>query len=147
LAVPGVSPAFGPMDMYCSKGSQKIRKIVIVFTDVYGMRSGNHQTFADTLQLALGEDVGVLVPDTFRGCPPMQPFLFLPDRLGSMIGVWGMLWRMRGYTRESMIEGTLMKQVIPHVKELYGADVELGGVGTCASVARVKRSESEAKRE
>lgn len=53
---------------------QNPKRVVLVFTDVFGIDTGNHRAFCDVLQSRLGDDTAVYCPDLFRGRPLMHDY-------------------------------------------------------------------------
>ena len=58
-----------PLPLYVT-GTElnKAKRIVLVFTDVYGIDTGNHKVVADRFGRSL-TDTTVIIPDFFRGEP------------------------------------------------------------------------------
>jgi dienelactone hydrolase len=122
------------MDYYVSAPNPATppTKLVIVYPDVYGFASGNHRTFADTLQSTLGPQYAVIMPDLFRGSPALRPFLFLGETGGALVGVWAMLWRLKfTFTHEVTVKGDIFDFFLPAIKELYPEASAHACVGFC----------------
>lgn len=101
--------------------SPNLKRIVLVFTDVFGYEAGNHKLFADTLASRLGAakgTVAVLVPDLFRGNPIAQPILnaFLPDAIGILATLPAFLYRIRFKHPPEVIERELKHLIFPWVQ-------------------------------
>jgi dienelactone hydrolase len=107
------------------------KDIIVVFTDVYGVDSGNHQTFADALSKKTGKTV--LVPDLFRSSPAMNPWFpwLLPDTMASALGFPGMLARLKMRHTKEAVMSDVSKLVVPYVRKRFGDDVTIGCVGFC----------------
>ncbi|MEM1010319.1 MAG: dienelactone hydrolase family protein, partial [Myxococcota bacterium] len=57
-------------DLPCYQiGPSNPKRVVLVFSDVYGMQSGRHKVFCDVIQDKLGSGTSVWMPDLFRGKP------------------------------------------------------------------------------
>jgi dienelactone hydrolase len=129
-----------PMPCYCTGTplAHKPERIVVVFTDVYGMDSGNHKAFADGLAERLG--CAVVMPDLFRGVPILQPWLhnssMAKGMLGSVMGAPGMIVRLRQYP-PAKVEQEIFQMILPFLQESTAADsgsgttVKLSCVGFC----------------
>ena len=129
-----------PLSCY-QVGPDNPRRIIVVFTDVYGINSGNHKVFCDVLQQKMGDDTAVYCPDLFRGSPLMHQF-GLPDFINASLGgllsiYWGLLTRCSA----TNIDADLTQIVEPNVKqsgcELVGCTgFCLGGwvVGRCLAL-------------
>mmetsp|Transcript_17909 Transcript_17909/g.39179 ORF Transcript_17909/g.39179 Transcript_17909/m.39179 type:complete len:302 (+) Transcript_17909:95-1000(+) len=119
-----------------SLDSPSLRRIVLVFTDVFGYESGNHRLFADVLASRLGpkDSTSVLIPDLFRGTPIAQPISFLPDKLSIMITLPAFLYRAVHKHRASSIERDLTQLILPWIQGEVSSDVNeigLSCVGFC----------------
>lgn len=118
LGSPSSAPATSslpPLPIYAAANAPSpATRIVLVFTDVFGLDSGNHRTFADELQAGLPPGVAVLVPDVFYGEPILRPWgeAFLPEKVGAALGFLGMLWRLRfQHKPDGIVGGTVLGQV------------------------------------
>ena len=124
-----VGPACAPSSS--PQASLPPSKVVIIYSDVYGFASGNHRTFADSLQSSLGPSYAVLLPDLFRGCPALRPWSFLGETLGGVSGFAAMLYRLKYYwTVETMLHGNIVEYLLPEISKLYPHAL-LSCVGFC----------------
>lgn len=132
-----------PMPCYCTGVPlKKATRIVVVFTDVYGMDSGHHKVFADTLAERLSEDakeqVAVVIPDLFRGTPILQPWMsndnMTKDIMGSLMGAPGMVYRLKTSYPPDKVEADIFHLLLPFLTEQTSANaftVKLSCVGFC----------------
>ena len=105
------------MDIYAAGSAiSEAEKIVVIFTDVFGVRSGNHRVIADILGKNLaGEKVAVLVPDLFRGNPALQPWF--NGNVGALCGVLGMIYRLKYvYNFENTVKRDICEFLLPFLK-------------------------------
>jgi len=105
-------------------------KAVFVYTDVFGFAKGRHRLFCDQLQEALGDDTCVVMPDFFRGFPILNPYESLPEKVGLMLAVPGMLYRLKYvYTKP---ERPVMRDVKALLPWLHDHDIsQFGCAGFC----------------
>jgi dienelactone hydrolase len=101
------------------------RRVVVVFTDVFGLDSGNHKAFCDVLQKKLGDDTAVYCPDLFRGNPLMHDYGPLLNRVTLLKVVWGLRTRCSA----TNIDADLRDIVEPNV--LATGCLMCGVVGFC----------------
>jgi len=126
--------------------SPDLKRIVLVFTDVFGYEAGNHRLFSDVLAKRLGGPTAgttaVLVPDLFRGNPICQPLPFLPDALGLMATLPAFLYRMRFNHPPQVVERDLTELILPWIQSQVPNVAELGisCVGFCFGGWIVARS-------
>lgn len=107
--------------------------VVVIFSDVYGMETGNHKTFADSLAERLGSKAAVVMPDLFRGNPIMQPWFpsLISEMGGSVFGAPGMLYRIKINHPPEVIERDLRYLIVPWLAERVGDQMDLSCVGFC----------------
>jgi dienelactone hydrolase len=133
-----------PMPCYCTGTplAQKPKRIVVVFTDVYGIDSGNTKVFADCLAERLG--CAVVIPDLFRGVPILQPWIdnssIAKGLFGSLLGAPGMLVRLLQYP-PAKVEQEIFQMILPFLLSQMGCTnatlsesnntVKLSCVGFC----------------
>ena len=139
-----------PMPCYCTGPllDPTTKRLVMIFSDVYGVDSGNTKVFAD--QLAQRLDCPVIIPDLFRGVPILQPWMdnstmVQGELLGSLMGAPGMLFRIRQYP-PAKIEQDIFQLILPFLQDQIMRDcqvnhslgggqehvvVQLGCVGFC----------------
>jgi dienelactone hydrolase len=130
-----------PMDIYVTGVADlaNASRIVLIFSDVFGYTSGRHRQFADSLAVALGSGTAVVLPDLFRGNPPMQPAklpfgLLNFTRIGDILGVPGMIYKLKfKYGRDAIIDKAIKRSVFPFLESrgVNLAHVGLSCVGFC----------------
>ena len=106
------------------------KRIVIVFSDVYGYDSGRHFQFADELSNKLSSTT-VVVPDIFRGSPCMQPWTMFGEKLGSLLGAPAMLYRAKYWYNTFYIMSALTNLIHPWLIEKSNSNVKISSVGFC----------------
>lgn len=100
--------------------SKDLKRVVFVFSDVYGYDTGNHILFADVLADRLdATKTAVLMPDLFRGNPIAQPLFpsFLPDSLGMLATLPAFLYRIRFNHPPIKVERDLTEQILPWLRK------------------------------
>lgn len=117
---------------YKSVGSSattaKPKRIVLVFTDVFGIDSGNHKIFCDVLQNSMGEDTQVWMPDLFRGNPILRELGWdWLSTFGPLAIAQFLVHRLR--ISSVTLEADLTQIVAPNVKDAGCQSV--GVVGFC----------------
>ena len=115
-----------------SSTSNKKHRVVVVFTDVYGLESGNHKAFCDTIQEELNKSFPTTVycPDLFYGHPLMRQW-GLPDGINLFLGgLWSILWGLKGRCSAVKIDKMLTEIIEPNVKAT-GCNLPVGVVGFC----------------
>jgi dienelactone hydrolase len=123
-------------------GSHSPRRVIVVFSDVYGLYQGNHKAFCDTIQQHMGEDTTVFCPDLFRGRPLLHNFFGAPDAVNVTLGgSFTLLWGLRTRCSATNVDRDLSQIVEPNVKntgcEMVGvAGFCFGGwvVGRCLAL-------------
>ena len=113
-------------------GPAKPKKIICVFTDVFGPEAGNHKFFCDRLQGILGEDTAVWMPDLFRGTPIMRGYFTgkMPwDIFPMMLGIPYLIWSIKTRITAPGVDQDLLEIVQAHAKETGCTYV--GCVGFC----------------
>jgi dienelactone hydrolase len=98
------------------------KQIVVVYSDVFGIKSGNHRSFCDEMSVSLGGDYAVVLPDYFRGAPAHQPWSFLPVKMGEAFGMLGMLYRIKFNYHLKHFKATALDLFVPFLKEKYSYD-------------------------
>lgn len=112
-----------PMACYCTgKPIPEASRIVVVFSDVYGINAGHHKVFADMLAERLAEDgvsTSVIVPDMFRGSPILQPWMkndnMTKDIMGSLLGYPGMVFRLKTSYPPDKVEADIFHLLVPFI--------------------------------
>lgn len=105
------------MDIYVAGADiAKAGKLILLFTDVFGVRLGNHQEFADTLAQKLSDqNACVVVPDLFRKNPALQPWF--AGNVGVLLGVPAMVYRLkRLYHVQNTVDKDIMQLVLPFLE-------------------------------
>jgi dienelactone hydrolase len=111
-------------------------RVIVVFTDVYGMDAARHKRFADDLASAIGGNTVAIVPDLFRENPIMQPWFpeYLPVWFGTkLLGAVPMLYRLKFIFDEAqVIEREIKGVLLPWLDNVTGAArPALSCVGFC----------------
>jgi dienelactone hydrolase len=113
----------------------KPKRIVIIFSDVFGMETGNHKAFADSIAERLGpKETAVIMPDLFRGNPILQPWLpsFLSEYGGSVLGAPSMLLRIKFKHPPESIELDLIELIFPWLRDnLDLTQISFSCIGFC----------------
>ena len=110
------------------------KRIVVVFSDVYGYSSGLHFQFADALAKKLGTDTTVVIPDLFRGSPCMQPWSIFGETVGGALGFPAMLFRAKFWYHSNYVYDSTTKLILPWLKNQSSStcnDIEFSCVGFC----------------
>ena len=104
------------------------KRIILVFSDVFGIHNGNHKVFCDNLQKSMGEDTQVWMPDFFRGNPILRELGWNLLTFNKLVaGVQFTFHRLR--ISSETIEGDLTQIVAPKIRETGCQSV--GVVGFC----------------
>lgn len=131
----GASPANNDSkkrpDIRCYQaGPDRPKRVIVCFSDVYGLYQGNHRAFCDTIQQKLGDETTVFCPDLFRGQPLLQDFFGASDAVNVTLGgSFTMLWGLRTRCSATNIDLDLTQIVEPNVKKT-GCDI-VGVSGFC----------------
>ena len=127
-------------DLSCYQvgGKNVIKRVIVVFTDVYGLESGNHKVFCDVLQACLGEETLVCCPDLFRGRPLMRQYGLADGLNFALGGGLSMLWGFQTRCSAIHMDADLADIIEPNVR-VTGCDV-CGVVGFCFGGWIVARS-------
>lgn len=124
----------GLRDMSCYKSvgetniNEKPKKVVLVFSDVFGIDTGNHKVFCDLLQESMGNDTQVWMPDMFRGNPILRDFGYNWLNSGP-VAIAQFLFHTF-FVSSDTIEKDLTQIVVPNVVEDTGCE-SIGVVGFC----------------
>jgi dienelactone hydrolase len=112
--------------------SRAPHRAVVVFTDVYGLDSGNHQVFCDTIQERLNTSYPTTVycPDLFHGRPLMHQWGLSDDMNATLGGLLYSLWGIRGRCSAVNIDRNLMEIIQPNIRAT-GCMLPCGVVGFC----------------
>lgn len=110
-----------------------LKRVVVVFTDVFGFEAANHRLFADVLasRLCSSARTAVLVPDLFRGNPIAQPLLpgYLSDLVGMLATLPMMIYRMKFNHPPDVIERDLTQLVFPWIESQVAEKVSVAEIG------------------
>mmetsp|Transcript_15170 Transcript_15170/g.28786 ORF Transcript_15170/g.28786 Transcript_15170/m.28786 type:complete len:297 (-) Transcript_15170:41-931(-) len=124
------------MPCYQVGASSEPKSLVLVFSDVHGVDTGNHKVFCDSLQEKLGADTAVWMPDLFRGCP-MAPNVgtktFWVDLLCRLSIVWAEKTRITAPAVKADLKEIIQPNVPPSVDKI-------GMVGFCFGAWVIGRS-------
>ena len=108
-------------------------RLIVMFTDVFGVRSGNHQICADALAQKLEhENTCVVVPDLFRKNPALQPWF--ESKMGIYLGLPAMVWRLKkDYKAKNTVDKDIMQVLLPFLesKRPNLAETGISLVGFC----------------
>jgi len=123
--------AEGHRDMPCYKsvGKNTPKRVILVFTDVFGIDSGNQKVFCDLLQEAMGDDTHVWMPDLFRGKPMMRDLRWNWLTF-SALTVFPQLIAKRFSMSTDTFEKDFTQLIEPKVKKDTGCQ-SIGIVGFC----------------
>lgn len=101
--------------------------IVVVFTDVYGIESGNQKVFCDALSERLDSSL-VIMPDLFRGNPIMGSW-GLPHSITNAFAIPSIVWCSKTRMKDTAIETDLLEVVLPFLNKFQTAKISM--VGLC----------------
>lgn len=124
--------ADGQRDMPCYKSvgnSEQPRRVILAFTDVFGIDSGNQKVFCDLLQEAMGDDTQVWMPDMFRGKPMLKDLRWDWLTLSPLVVIPQMIFKRFGMSSDTL-EKDLTQLIEPNVKNATGCQ-SIGMVGFC----------------
>ena len=104
-------------DLPCYQvGPTAPQRIIVVFSDVFGVDAGNHKVFCDALQQRLGPTTCVWMPDLFRGRPLMSTYTGV-DALDALLNISSFVWSVYTRLTVSQLETDLFEIIQPHVQE------------------------------
>ena len=104
------------------------KRVILVFSDVFGIDNGNHKLFCDQLQTSMGDDTQVWMPDFFRGHPILRDLGWDFLTFNKLVaGLQFTLHRLR--ISSETIEADLTQIVVPKIREIGCQSV--GVVGFC----------------
>jgi len=84
-------------------GPQNPKRVLVVFSDVYGIESSSHKAVCDVLQEKLGDETAVWMPDMFRGKPIVGAW-GLPDIVTSTFITVSVLWACFTNMKDTKLE-------------------------------------------
>lgn len=93
-------------------GPETPKRILVVFSDVYGIESGSHKAVCDVLQEKLGNETAVWMPDMFRGKPILGAWGF-PHIVTDTFMMFSVLWACFTNMKDSKVEMDLKEVVGP----------------------------------
>lgn len=97
-------------------GPENPKRLLLVFSDVYGIDSGLHKVICDHLQEKLGEDTAVWMPDLFRGKAIVGAWSrCCPDWLITAMILPSVLWACSTNMKEHKVDADLREIVAPAV--------------------------------
>ena len=129
--------------------TDKPQRVIVVFSDVYGMDTGNHKHFCDRLASKLNQatnnnnksstttTTAVIMPDLFRGNPILQPWfqnLGLSEYRGSVLGAPSMLLRLKFNHPPAVLERDICQIILPWLQSVLlhnSQSYQLACVGFC----------------
>lgn len=117
-----------PLPAYITGNEQGWRN-VLVFSDIFGIDSGNHKVVCDAISERLGEDFLVIMPDLFRGCT-IAGGCGLPNSIAMALVLPSMVWNMKMRGMPENIERDLISIVQPYLKQTK-AVTKVSCVGFC----------------
>ena len=111
------------------------RRIVLMFTDVFGYKSGNHRVVADRLGSRL-ESTAVLIPDFFHGNPILKyehvtsRLSLLPQKILFLFFILPqILWNCKFRVTDKAVTNDLLEAVLPWIREKLTDQNKLEDVG------------------
>ena len=102
-----------PMPCY-TIGPSDPKRILLVFSDVFGVDSGNQKVICDTLQEQLGSDTAVYMPDLMRG-HAMVGSWGLPNFLTMLFMTLSVVFQSFTRMKDKNIEADLKEIVLPNL--------------------------------
>eukprot|EP00934_Nitzschia_sp_Nitz4_P002630 Nitzschia sp. Nitz4//scaffold82_size85912//57373//58227//NITZ4_005148-RA/size85912-processed-gene-0.122-mRNA-1//-1//CDS//3329558856//2620//frame0 len=113
-------------------GPENPKRIICVFSDVYGIDSGTHKAYCDTLQERLGEFTAVWMPDLFRGSTLfVESFLdkYLSFDAQVLMNAPRFIWAVKTRVTASAIDQDIIEIIQPAMKDV-GCE-KIGCAGFC----------------
>lgn len=117
-----------PLEAYVA-GNEQGSRAVLVFSDVFGIHSGNHKVVCDAIAEKLGDDFLVIMPDLFRGCAIVGGW-GLPDSIAMAFVLPSVVWNMKTRVTPAKIERDLKAIIQPFLKQTK-AVTKVSCVGFC----------------
>jgi dienelactone hydrolase len=115
------------LPMYIVGQEEAPCSIVVVFTDVYGIESGNQKVFCDALSERLDSSL-VIMPDLFRGNPIMGSW-GLPHSITNTFAIPSIVWSSKTRMKDTAIETDLLEVILPFLNKFETAKISM--VGFC----------------
>lgn len=102
-----------PMPCY-QVGPSNPKRIIVVFSDVYGIDSGSHKVICDVLQEAMNDDstTAVWMPDMMRGKPILGAWK-LGDCITTSFTLPSVMWACHTNMKDTKVEMDLEQVVAP----------------------------------
>jgi dienelactone hydrolase len=97
-------------------GNEQGSRAVLVFSDVFGIDSGNHKVVCDTIAERLGDDTLVIMPDLFRGCAIVGGW-GLPNSITMALALPSIVWNIKMRVTPGNIERDLKSIIQPYLKQ------------------------------
>lgn len=106
-------------------------RAVVVFTDVYGINTGNHKVLCDALAEQLGEGTLVIMPDLFRGVAILGGWGFMPQAFTKAFSLPSIIFNIKTRITRTNINSDLSLLVLPYLKEKLSGTATIASVGFC----------------
>ena len=95
-------------------GKADSRRVILLFTDVFGVDSGNHKAVADRLSDAM--NAIVIIPDLFRGKPILTDIPYLPVAIKTTLSLLRIAWAVKFRVTSDAIDEDLRDMLLPWVQ-------------------------------
>jgi len=115
------------MPCYQVSSSSEPKSLVLVFSDVHGVDTGNHKVFCDSLQEKLGADTAVWMPDLFRGYP-MAPDVGTKTFWVDLMCRLSIIWAEKTRITVPAVKADLKEIIEPNIPPSVD---KIGMVGFC----------------
>ena len=117
--------------MPCYTTGSGTSHVILVFSDVYGMETGNHKSFCDTLSARLN-DATVLMPDMFRGDPILVPWFqtWLSEGAGSCLAYLRMVYKLKFHYPATVPLQDIEEVILPYIHTNFPS-AHISCVGFC----------------
>jgi len=121
---------------YCSGSPlESSKRVVLLYTDVFGIDTGHHKAIADRLAEKLGTKTSVLIPDFFRGKPIVKHTSWLPLAINvAFLYFPQILWNCKFRVTDKSLEKDITKVVLPWLRKKTNGTIDQTGfscVGFC----------------
>jgi len=113
-AVMNESSKRSEIQCYQVSTSSEPKSLVLVFSDVHGVDTGNHKVFCDSLQEKLGDNTAVWMPDLFRG-RPMAPDVATKTFWVDLLCRLSIIWAEKTRITVSAVRADLKEIIQPNV--------------------------------
>jgi len=115
------------LPMYVVGVEESPSTVLVVFSDVFGVDSGNQKVLCDTLSERM-ESTLVVMPDLFRGNPILGGW-GLPAAITDFFQILSVVWGCRTRITIAAIEKDLVEILLPYLNKYEGAKISM--VGMC----------------